>query len=372
MGLVVGGGVFAQSSASDTFGLNPVGQGAGLGGEDLRVTIAKIIRAALAFLGVVAVGIILYGGFVYMTSGGNEDKVGEARKIIVNGTIGLVIILSAFSIAQFILRQLSEATGSGIVPIPSRCEELRTANDPAYWRECRRSNFDCSTNPEWCCALDNFVVKSITPRTDNTTVNNITIRTILSRGTRNLANEIFTIVRGTTTITDQFAYRFVNDENSVVEASYTGASSCSGAVCLPGNGSTYIVTINPDIRDMRGTSLATETSCGLFGRQATFRIPGAAVIDTQSPSVLGGRIYINSSTASDVFLPRGSSYPIDIPVIDNAGAGYVRLNIDNAAGDSLAYYDGPTLTRGSNATNARPYLFTYPLFLARNTPAPQR
>ena len=82
----------------------------GLGGADIRTTIANLIRIIISFLGIIAVVIILIGGFKWMTAGGNEDKVGEAKKLIIAGIIGLVIILFAFAIATFVLNTLSEAT----------------------------------------------------------------------------------------------------------------------------------------------------------------------------------------------------------------------------------------------------------------------
>ena len=82
----------------------------GLGSGDLPSTIASIIRVALGFLGIVAVVIILLGGFKWMTAGGNDDKVKDAKKLMVAGVIGLVIVLSAFAIASFVLTQISTAT----------------------------------------------------------------------------------------------------------------------------------------------------------------------------------------------------------------------------------------------------------------------
>ena len=82
----------------------------GLGTSDVRSTIAQIIRVAMGLLGIVAVVIILIGGFKWMTAGGNEDQVGEAKKWIFSGVIGLVIILSAYALASFIITQLVQAT----------------------------------------------------------------------------------------------------------------------------------------------------------------------------------------------------------------------------------------------------------------------
>ncbi|MBI2459503.1 MAG: hypothetical protein HYV53_03050 [Parcubacteria group bacterium] len=85
----------------------------GLGNRDPRDIAAQVIRIILGFLGIVAVIIILLGGFKWMTAGGNEDKVGEAKKLIIAGVIGLVIIIAAFAIATFVLNSLINARGQG-------------------------------------------------------------------------------------------------------------------------------------------------------------------------------------------------------------------------------------------------------------------
>lgn len=87
-----------------------IGDVAGLGQADLRTTIAQIIRAILAFLGVVAVVIIVWGGFKWMTSGGADEKVKAAQRMIVMGIIGLAIVLSAYAIASFVISSLISAT----------------------------------------------------------------------------------------------------------------------------------------------------------------------------------------------------------------------------------------------------------------------
>ena len=82
----------------------------GLGGQDIRTTIASIIRTAMGLLGIVAVVIILIGGFTWMTAGGNDEKVGEAKKWIFAGIIGLAIILSAYALANYVINSLITAT----------------------------------------------------------------------------------------------------------------------------------------------------------------------------------------------------------------------------------------------------------------------
>lgn len=107
--LVLAPAALAQTIETD-FGLT-YGSVSGLGNQDLRATVASIINVALSLLGIVALVIILYGGFKWMTAGGNEDSVGEARKIIIAGVVGLAVILSSYAIANFVLIQLGQATG---------------------------------------------------------------------------------------------------------------------------------------------------------------------------------------------------------------------------------------------------------------------
>lgn len=118
LALIFGGyiGLAVPASAADTtpidadaLGLS-YGAETGLGTADVRSTIASIIRVAMGLLGIVAVVIILVGGFKWMTAGGNDDQVGEAKKWIFSGVIGLVIILSAYALASFIITQLVDAT----------------------------------------------------------------------------------------------------------------------------------------------------------------------------------------------------------------------------------------------------------------------
>jgi Zn-dependent protease with chaperone function len=84
----------------------------GLGTKDIREGIMAIVNVLLGFLGILAIIIILYGGFVWLTSAGNEEKVGQAKKIISAGIIGLVIIFVSYAIATFVIQQLILATGA--------------------------------------------------------------------------------------------------------------------------------------------------------------------------------------------------------------------------------------------------------------------
>jgi TRAP-type C4-dicarboxylate transport system permease small subunit len=94
----------------DLVGIDVVDNTVLLGNTDPRETVAQLINTAMLFLGIIAVGIVLIGGFKWMTAGGNEDKVGEAKKLMGAGIVGLIIVLSAWGIATFILTRLIDAT----------------------------------------------------------------------------------------------------------------------------------------------------------------------------------------------------------------------------------------------------------------------
>ena len=83
---------------------------------DIRVIIANIIRIALGLLGIVAVVIILIGGFTWMTAGGSEEKVEKAKQWIGYGVVGLAIILAAYAIATFVISSLLTAVYNGTPP----------------------------------------------------------------------------------------------------------------------------------------------------------------------------------------------------------------------------------------------------------------
>ncbi len=106
-----GGGEF-QFNPDDPFGTGVVSDNLELSDQDIRVTVSNIINSALGILGIVAVVIILAGGFRWMTAGGNEEQVSQARQLIGAGVIGLVIIISAWGIARFVLSVLESASGS--------------------------------------------------------------------------------------------------------------------------------------------------------------------------------------------------------------------------------------------------------------------
>ncbi|MBU2566836.1 pilin [Patescibacteria group bacterium] len=77
---------------------------------DLPTMIGRIINIALGFIGILLLVYLVYGGFLWMTSGGSDEGVKKAQTMIKNAVIGLVIVVAAFAISNFVLLSLVNVT----------------------------------------------------------------------------------------------------------------------------------------------------------------------------------------------------------------------------------------------------------------------
>lgn len=85
----------------------------GLGTREIRDVAARVINTLLGILGIVALIIILIGGFRWMTAGGNEENIGAAKKTIAAGLIGLIIIFFAYAIVMFVFNVVGKSVTTG-------------------------------------------------------------------------------------------------------------------------------------------------------------------------------------------------------------------------------------------------------------------
>ncbi len=70
------------------------------------VFIANIIKIILAVIGVIFLIIVIVAGAIWMTSGGNQEKIAKAKKMIVAGVIGMAIIVFSYVIVTFIVKAI--------------------------------------------------------------------------------------------------------------------------------------------------------------------------------------------------------------------------------------------------------------------------
>jgi hypothetical protein len=101
------------SSAGDKSGLKPTDTS-----RTLESAIGTLINSVLSIVGVLLLVYLIWGGFTWMTAGGDSKKVDQAQSIIKNAVIGLVIIVLSYFIADFVMRQLVTVTTGSPAPTP--------------------------------------------------------------------------------------------------------------------------------------------------------------------------------------------------------------------------------------------------------------
>lgn len=86
---------------------------AGIPNAPLPSLIAQIIKIFLLLVGVIALGFIVYGGFRYITSRGDEREVQEAKDTITYAVIGILVIGLAYAIVAFVFGAIGGAPPGG-------------------------------------------------------------------------------------------------------------------------------------------------------------------------------------------------------------------------------------------------------------------
>lgn len=93
--------------------LEDVGSGAGVTtSTTLPAVIGGLIKGFLSLFGAIFLVMMIYGGFKWMTAGGDAQKVKDAVQVIRNAIIGLIIVVAAWSITLFVTSALTNATGA--------------------------------------------------------------------------------------------------------------------------------------------------------------------------------------------------------------------------------------------------------------------
>lgn len=101
--------------ASVKEGLSKTADTAGVSkNTDLPGSLGKTINYFFGILGVVFLIIILVGGYLWLTAGGNEEKVGKAKAFIINGINGMIVIFLAYALVYTMLAALGGAVGETV------------------------------------------------------------------------------------------------------------------------------------------------------------------------------------------------------------------------------------------------------------------
>lgn len=149
--LLVGFFIFYQTTSAAVFGgLEGARKSAGFSKETtVESQVGGIISIVLGFVGVIFLGLTLYGGLIWMIARGNEQEIEKAKKLIESAVIGLAIVFAAYAITYFVTSRLLP---SGESSSPS-CLEGETdctascADDEYPVLLCAPAGSPCDCNP---------------------------------------------------------------------------------------------------------------------------------------------------------------------------------------------------------------------------------
>jgi hypothetical protein len=84
--------------------------------KDIDDIVRTIYNTTITISGILFIILFLVGGIMYLTSGGSEENSGRARKLIIDAVIGLVIVLAAWAVSDWILSLLKGSGGDLSTP----------------------------------------------------------------------------------------------------------------------------------------------------------------------------------------------------------------------------------------------------------------
>ncbi len=109
------GAAFAAAGLQDA--IQGLGESAGGAGYNTATSVSipsyvgALINGALSTLGVLFLILMFYGGMLWLTAEGEQEKIKKARGFIFHSILGLILTLFSFGIAQFVTYILTKTTG---------------------------------------------------------------------------------------------------------------------------------------------------------------------------------------------------------------------------------------------------------------------
>jgi hypothetical protein len=109
--------VQAATTAKQNFSVGLTNTAANMGystrDDSITEKIGLYLKIFLSFLGVIFLGLTLYAGYLWMTAAGEKEKVAEAQKTLKAAIIGLIIVVTAYTLTSFISYELDAGVSGG-------------------------------------------------------------------------------------------------------------------------------------------------------------------------------------------------------------------------------------------------------------------
>ena len=83
------------------------------GVSQIESFIQSVVQVLITLAGAVSVGFFVWGGYGYITSSGNPEKLDRSKSTIWHSAIGLAIVLGAFVLSSIVTQLATAAFGTG-------------------------------------------------------------------------------------------------------------------------------------------------------------------------------------------------------------------------------------------------------------------
>ena len=77
------------------------------GSSDWKTLAVNIINILLYIAGTIAVVFVIIGGYLYVTSGGNEEQAEKGKKTLINAILGVVVIVLSYVVINVLVNLLT-------------------------------------------------------------------------------------------------------------------------------------------------------------------------------------------------------------------------------------------------------------------------
>lgn len=104
--------VLSVPAAFAALGLSDTLQADDVQGENLVENIMVFINYILTFIGIVALVLVIYAGFLILTAAGDEEALGKGKKILTYAAIGIVVVFLSYSIVNVLINSGSTTTNT--------------------------------------------------------------------------------------------------------------------------------------------------------------------------------------------------------------------------------------------------------------------
>lgn len=103
----------AMAALEDETGLSATGTAANVvSSSDVSGVVGGVILRLGGLIGALFLALLVYGGAIWMTAQGSDEKIKKAKGIITSAVIGLIVTIAAYSISSYVIKIASGVASS--------------------------------------------------------------------------------------------------------------------------------------------------------------------------------------------------------------------------------------------------------------------